>query len=384
MTAPRVVPAPAGATATVVPAATAAEPGPPMLGRHAVLLTLAAIGIGAMGSVVSWLLGRDQSLEPEAYIRYSIVITVAVYALVAALVLTRLAPAVRLRWLRGAPARAVLIGAVVGGGLSAALLAAVSQHAGHLAPDDRAVILMSEGDVAHIAVTFLLMCACAPLVEEVLFRGLLLESLRRWRTPVAVVGSGVAFAVWHLNPSALRYYALMGALLGVLYVRRGLVCSIAAHAAFNGVLTVAALAVVLAPARTLSVGDVTLEVPGGGWSVSHQRDANVQLTGPSGATLVLIQLPTSVAPSASSVIDRVRGGLLAEMMPGVDVDAGSTRRVRLPIGDAVEVDLEAGGHRGTMVLVPRAGQSLDMVFLSGGSMKAQADFERLLQSIRVT
>jgi membrane protease YdiL (CAAX protease family) len=353
-----------------------------MLGHRAVALVALAIGIGAVGMALSWGLGHDESLEPEAYIRYAIVIVIGVYAVVGALIVTQLAPGVRLRWTTGSPASGIVIGAAVGGGLSAALLFAVSAAAGHLSPDPRIVTMMSEGDAAHLVVSALIACVCAPLVEEVLFRGLLLESLRTYGAPVAIIGSGVAFAIWHLNPSALRYYALVGALLGVLYLKRGLVCSMAAHAAFNGVLTVAALAVVLAPAKMVVSGHVSLRAPGG-WSSAQNGAGGIALEGPSGASVLVVQVPTVDVPSTDTVIRRLRSGVLAQTFPGLVVDAGSTRKVELPAGPAVEVDVTAEGHRGTIVFLPLAGESLDVVFVGAGSMKAQSDFPKILDSLRV-
>jgi membrane protease YdiL (CAAX protease family) len=354
-----------------------------MLGARALVLVAVAIGIGALGMALSWHLGRDASLEPETYIRYAIVITLGVYAVVGALIVTQLVPGVRLRWQVGSPAGGILFGALVGGGLSAALLTAVSAAAGHLSPDPRIVTMMSEGDAAHLVVSALIACACAPLVEEVLFRGLLLESLRNHGSRVAVLVSGAAFAVWHLNPAALRYYALMGALLGVLYLKRGLICSISAHVAFNGVLTVAALAVVLAPAKVVTGGHVSLRAPGG-WSTTHEGGADLALTGPSGATLLVVEVPTVTPPSPDVIVRRINEGLLTQVFPGLQVDVTKTRQVKLPVGAAVEIDVIAQGHRGTMVFVPLAGESVDMVFLSGGSVKAQTDFPRMLASLRVS
>ncbi|MDQ1697519.1 MAG: hypothetical protein QOJ03_2872 [Frankiaceae bacterium] len=353
-----------------------------MLRGRALVLVAIAIGVGAVGMALSWALGHDESLEPEAYIRYAIVITLGVYVVVAALIVSQLAPGVRLRWGVGSPAGGILFGAAVGGGLSAALLTAVSAAAGHLSPDPRIVTMMSEGDAAHLVVSVLIACVCAPLVEEVLFRGLLLESLRSHGTRVAVLVSGVAFAVWHLNPAALRYYALMGAMLGVLYVKRGLICSISAHAAFNGVLTVAALAVVLSPAKVVTSGHVSLRAPGG-WSTVHDADAVIAMTGPSGASLLVVDVPTVDAPSVDTVMRRLRSGVLDQTFPGLAVDSSSTRQVDLPAGSAVEVDVTAGGHRGTIVFLPLRGESLDIVFVGAGSMKAQADFPRILESMRV-
>jgi membrane protease YdiL (CAAX protease family) len=352
------------------------------LGRRALVLVAVAIGMGAVATGVSWALSRDTSMEPDTYIRYAIVITLALYAVVAALIVTQITPSVRLRWRVGDPLPGVALGVVVGGGASMLLLALVSGASGHLNPDPRIVTMMSEGDVAHILTAVLISCACAPLVEEVLFRGLLLESLRRHGTQAAVIGSGIAFAVWHLNPAALRYYALMGAMLGVLYVKRGLVASIAAHVAFNGVLTVAAIAVVLAPTKTVTAGGVSISEPGG-WSQSTASVAALTLRGPSGAWLGVLAVPTPTAPDLDQVVQRLGDGNIASAYPDLEIDTASTRRVTLPAGEAVEVDIAAHGHHGTMVFLPAAGRSFEVMFLSGGSVKAASDFTRMLPTLRV-
>ena len=225
----------------------------PPLPHRALVLTIGAIGVGAVMMGISYLLGENHSISPASYLRYAIVLTLALYAVVGLLVVTQITPSVRLRWHDGKPALGVAVGLIVGGGLSALILSIVSASAGHLDPDPRIVVLMSEGDAAHVIATVLITCAAAPLIEEVLFRGLLLESQRGRGTRVAIWISALAFAVWHLNPSALRYYALMGALLGLLYTQHGLTCSIAAHVGFNGVLTVAALSIVLSPGSPVSL-----------------------------------------------------------------------------------------------------------------------------------
>ena len=373
--------APLPAAVTVAP-----ERAGPMLGAKAVALVAIAIGIGAVGMGLSWALSRKADIEAEAYIRYSIVITLAVYALVGGLIVTRLVPGVRLRWRDGSPATAILFGAGIGGVLSGVLLAVVSGAAGHLSPDPRIVTMMSEGDLAHIVVTIAISCLCAPLVEEVLFRGLLLESLRERGRQAALVGSGAAFSVWHLTPSALRYYALMGLLLGWLYMKRGLLCSMAAHVAFNGVLTVAALAVVLSPAKTLAFGHYSLTEPGG-WSRSTQSEIAtlpvdaVQLEGPSGAALLVAASQVRSSPSADAIASRLRDGLMAVDIPDLSLDAGTVRTVQLHVGPAVEVDIHYHGA-GTMVFVPANGEVLFLVFASGGSLKAQHDFDAMLTSLR--
>ena len=357
------------------------------LSRRALAVTVVAIGIGAIAMGVSSLLANDQSLAPATYLRYAMVLTLAVYAIVGVLVVTQITPSVRLRWTDGEPALGIAMGLLVGGGLSAALLAAVSAAAGHLDPDPRIVTLMSEGDVPHVLATVLVTCAAAPLVEEVLFRGLLLES-QRWRsTRRGLWVSAAAFAVWHLNPSALRYYALMGLLLGWLYVRRGLACSIAAHVGFNGVLTVAALSVVLTPGATVSVSGLTVHTPAG-WHRAPERELPASapatstvaaLQGPSGAGLVVLSLPTPVAPTIDSMLDRLGSGTGVATF----LDRSSLRELRLPVGPAVEVDARTGADRATLVIIPHDGHSFELVMHLAGSAKAQRDLTRILRDLHV-
>jgi membrane protease YdiL (CAAX protease family) len=364
------------------PALAAASQGRMLSGR-ALLLVGVAVGVGAVGMLASTLLGRDTNLEPAAYIRYAIVITLAVYGLVAALVVTQITPTIRLRWHTGRPLHGVGIGLAVGGGLSALLLLVVSVAAGHLAPDPRIVTLMSEGDASHLLVAVFISCLCAPLVEEVLFRGLLLESQRARSTALAVWISAAAFAVWHLNPGALRYYALMGALLGQLYVKRGLVCSMAAHFAFNGVLTAAAIAAVLSSGIDVRSAGMELHAPGG-WRVVHTNDigdaAAVELRGPSGAWLGAIEVATPVGTTTDQMLTRLEQG--SSPLGGyAEIEKTTARIKRVPAGRVLEVDVTADGHRGVLALLPRDGGSLEFLFLSAGSVRATTDFDRILDSV---
>ena len=77
----------------------------------------------------------------------------------------------------------------------------------------------------------------APLVEETVFRGVLLPSLaggfgERWGVGITVV----VFAAMHLNPFSFAPVLLVGWALAVLFLRtRSLWVSIACHSVFNGV-----------------------------------------------------------------------------------------------------------------------------------------------------
>jgi membrane protease YdiL (CAAX protease family) len=177
------------------------------------------------------------------------------------MVVMQITPNVRLRWGGGSLPVRLATGVALGAGLSLVLLGLVSAAAGHLSPDPRIVLLMSEGDPTHIVLMVLITCIAAPLVEETLFRGLLLEALRPRGRGLAIVGSALAFAIWHFIPSALIYYGVLGAGLAAIYLWRGLAASMAAHAGFNGVLTVAAIVVVLGPAHPVAFGGVSFTAP---------------------------------------------------------------------------------------------------------------------------
>jgi membrane protease YdiL (CAAX protease family) len=353
------------------------------MSSRAVSLTLTAIGVGAVAMGVSYLLSRDTSMSPATYLRYALVLTLAVYAVVGVLVVGAILPGVRLRWHDNRPALGMAVGLIVGGGLSGLLLAIVSAAAGHLAPDPRIVTLMSEGDAPHVIAAVLISCVAAPLVEEILFRGLLLES-QRWRgvTP-AIWLSALGFAVWHLNPSALKYYALLGALLGWLYTRYGLVGSMAAHLGFNGVLTVAALSVVFTPMSAAHVGALTVRLPAGWHQVTDTHLPSVGgavpagFSGPSGAGVVVLSMPTPAAPDVDSLFARLDSGGFGAL------DRSSLRDLRLPAGRAAEVDLLAGAQRATLVLLPHAGFSYELVLQAAGSAKARNDFSQMLRNLTI-
>lgn len=358
------------------------------LPQRAVVLTVVAIAVGALAMGVSYLLGQDQNLAPATYLRYAIVLTLAVYGVVGVMVVTQITPRVRLRWSDGQPAMGVAIGLLVGGGLSLILLLLVSAATGHLDPDPRIVLLMSEGDAPHVVAAILISCLAAPLVEEVLFRGLLLESQRFRGTAAAIWLSAAAFAVWHLNPAALRYYALLGALLGWLYTRRGLACSMAAHLGFNGVLTVAALSVVLSPGAALNVDGLSAHLPSG-WRAASTSDLPQSLTaagsvaafhGPSGAALVVASIASPATPTVDDIYDRLSSSGFTSLIPG----HSDLHELRLPAGPAVEVVDQVRGDQVTIVFIPHAGRSYELVMRGAGSAKARADFAHILRDLRVS
>ncbi|WP_167855199.1 CPBP family intramembrane glutamic endopeptidase [Hymenobacter wooponensis] len=81
---------------------------------------------------------------------------------------------------------------------------------------------------------FLMLCVVAPVLEEVLFRGVLLTGLlRNYRPWVAIGQSALLFGLIHMNPQQIVGAGLLGLSLGWLYYRtRSLRLCMAMHA-FN-------------------------------------------------------------------------------------------------------------------------------------------------------
>ena len=90
--------------------------------------------------------------------------------------------------------------------------------------------MMSNGLTSVITV-----CILAPVLEEMLFRGIMLRSfLRQYRRPHAILASAILFGVAHLNIYQFPGAVLIGIFSGWLYERtRSLWPCILLHAAFN-------------------------------------------------------------------------------------------------------------------------------------------------------
>jgi membrane protease YdiL (CAAX protease family) len=153
----------------------------------------------------------------------------------------RLAPAgERLRALVGGIGAGLvlypLVAIVVGGLLTALFRAVFGQDVS--TPDQLAPDL----GVAAKAFAVVFAIVAAPVTEELFFRGILFQSLRRYGFWAAALGSGVLFGLVHYvgGPwqGALLLQAAMivtGIGLAFIYERRGLLGSIGAHVAFNAI-----------------------------------------------------------------------------------------------------------------------------------------------------
>lgn len=88
----------------------------------------------------------------------------------------------------------------------------------------------------HISVALLTGAVAVPVLEELLFRGVVLNGLLRNQRPwVAIAQSALLFGLIHFNPAQSVNAALAGLLLGWLYYRtRSLALCIVLHAFNNG------------------------------------------------------------------------------------------------------------------------------------------------------
>jgi hypothetical protein len=228
-------------------------------------------------------------------------------------------------------------------------------------------------------------CLAAPLVEETLFRGLLLESLLPRGRRFAIFVSAAAFAAWHFRVASLIYYAALGAALGVLYLRRGLAGSIAAHMGFNGVLTIAAIFAVLTPAHVITAGRLSFTEPAG-WSrhaISGNAlpNADVFLVGPSDAELDIAPGPVVGNLDPQQIAAKMRTSALAGTADTF-ADPRSVRELAVPAGVVVEEDVTVDGRAGIVAVVTVGSQLDELVFFGAGSAKATADFNSILSSLR--
>jgi hypothetical protein len=103
---------------------------------------------------------------------------------------------------------------------------------------------------------FFAACVFAPIVEETIFRGILMQRwARRWGTPTGVIASSVLFAVLHQEWLGKIVF---GVAMCALYLRtRRLWVPIAAHALNNALLVLPLLTDVFAPheERTETLGE---------------------------------------------------------------------------------------------------------------------------------
>ncbi|MEC7739613.1 MAG: type II CAAX endopeptidase family protein, partial [Gemmatimonadota bacterium] len=97
----------------------------------------------------------------------------------------------------------------------------------------REIVLEMASDQGLLMFTALVIAA--PILEELIFRGVMLDGLLRIYSPTkAVIVSSLLFGLIHLNPAQFVGGALVGGFMGWVYVHtRSVMATILIHAAFN-------------------------------------------------------------------------------------------------------------------------------------------------------
>ncbi len=80
-------------------------------------------------------------------------------------------------------------------------------------------------------VSFFVTVICAPIIEELYFRGLLLPTLtKRFGWTVGIIGSSTFFAILHGQTNVIIYTFILGCILSVFYIRlKSIIPGIALH-----------------------------------------------------------------------------------------------------------------------------------------------------------
>lgn len=290
-------------------------------------------------------------------------------------------------WLRGDPRTARLLGAEVGFAAAVALVIFGWVASGHPVLDPGTEAIVSEASLARILLAFVAVAVVAPVVEELLFRGVVAESLRRRGAPVAIGVSALLFGLAHLQWSAvgITYFTSCGVVLGTLYWRRGLWASISAHAAFNGSLVVLATVVALGPTHLVSANGVSVRARSD-WHLVNTTELpssiEFALQGPSAATFLVERLPVPMSQFVS--LDRMAEALNANQVPmpeGTTIRSGTAHVVMYPMGRGVQVAVTAKGHDGVVVLVPHSGVLWEVDIATQGSHRAVHEYPDMLRAL---
>jgi membrane protease YdiL (CAAX protease family) len=357
------------------------------MSRRALGMTVAAIVLGGVLQLVMYELSKDGHRSVESLVRMDLVLVITFYAAVL-LLLDRQGRLTRLTWHHGKPIGSALIGLVCGGALAAVLVAVNSAAAGRLTTDKNVLLLVSEGDIAHIAAAILISMVAAPVVEEILFRGSLAQSfLDEGKRRTAMWVSAIAFAVWHFNPSALRYYALMGMLFFALYRRGGLVRSMAAHCAFNGTLTVVAILLTFRPGPTIHVAGASVATPAG-WHLASKQEAagapaggaGTVVIGPSASQLLVATQDLPRAITAATLEPLIQS---SPFLAGSELTSDGVQQITVSGYDALTFTVHRTEGDDRVVFVVEGRRIIYFEMGDRGSAKARSQFEWILAHARL-
>lgn len=375
--------------------------GPRRQGSERVLpsiLLVIGVQIVLQVALAVWMIASEA--EPDTIVRVILTGTLGYYGLVALYVMWRFAgKEITPVWSSRNTGVSALVGAGVGLGMVLPIAALLSLISGRLSSDTFTVLLASERSLARVIAGAVLLSICAPLVEEWLFRGLLAESLvsrGRW---AALLVSSVMFALWHLRFAATQYYIVVGLVLCALYLRRGLVASITAHAVFNGTLLVLAVIAAHGPMHTIRTEELSLRVPAAWYESDVVTDVDelgldlqaepspyeeLNIRGPTRALLTIFHVDGPQMRADANALARVlRNPSFDPELGELEIDRSTVFTTAFPAGPAVRALGNMDGRRAEVVFFPREGRVWTLLLKTAGSYRAAKDFEEILPSVRL-
>ncbi len=356
-------------------AATSSESAATRRGRRNALWTAAgSIGVGAAVLQLDRLFFAEFASITQRFIIGTFLVC-CVYVIVGSFVRGQLRNAdVTPRYATGIDdTKSIAIGVAVGLALAGGLVWAGYVVTGEVSSDPSIVAPLYERAWIFVAFDLLITVIAAPLVEEMLFRGLLVEALRSKGMVVAILGGSVAFSLWHLRPELFFYYAIAGILLGLLYWRHGLNASIAAHALFNATLFVCAFAAVGGPAHVESLNGVTVTLPAA-WRVVDPEPFDSELT-----LDLAVEAPTG-SGFAIQHLDAPPGSL-SSLHTLVPPGAAQVRPVSISDGAGLRYSERLDGRDADSVLAARGSRVFIVTFVSSGSDTSLREFEDIVGTI---
>ncbi len=95
--------------------------------------------------------------------------------------------------------------------------------------------VLTDGVFGESSLLFLFLAVvCAPFVEEMLFRKILIDRTRKYSDTTAILISGIMFGLFHGNFTQFFYAAMLGMMFAFIYVRTGKIqYTIGLHMAIN-------------------------------------------------------------------------------------------------------------------------------------------------------
>lgn len=319
--------------------------------RTATRTVVTIIVLNLVTQFIGGMVAYASGLEGVALVKFTLLSGVVFFGMCALFVLARSAEiGIRPRMSQGGRLVSIAEGVAIGGGEALLMTLLLRALMGRPSVDESVLGLAAEGTLSLLLFGVLVVVILAPIVEELVFRGFMAETFRSRGKWVAICVSALAFALAHLRLFGVPYFFVGGVILGLVYFHRGLLASISAHAAFNGMLLVFALAVVAGPAVGVRLDGSHATLPGH-WHVNDESPGYVGAVGPLGARFELLREELPGPMNASNLAFTMAApGALPE---GIVIDNTSVGVTQIPAGEAVRFDADVYGMTGEVVMLPR-------------------------------